>query len=696
MKNNKNENPHLKETKQALITISDLDFNDHDRIKINSPRSLLALKYAGLTQEELYFISFDEFVTISPDIKKLPKEMQIKRFDFYETHRKNKIKEVIELREKIIEKEQKKLSYSEELNKSSLTLSSQNKKRSTSVNNDIKRLEKIKAKNETELLNMIQNEIKKKLIVKRAEEKIQIQREIQKKFMEEQEKKNQEELKKKEKIENEKKKKMLEEEKKLEKLEKERQRKEQELYKKEKEDEENRLKELRKKHEEEEKKKKEYQEKLELMYEENRIKREQKQKELEIKNKERQDYLEYQRICKLKEQEEQNKLKKRKIEKNRKNLENKLNHIRIQYLQKENESKIKKERWDQNKLMKLQQQHEKALKKEEQIKQINFKNQSLEKEKLEKFNAKQEQINLKRQKLAEEMEKEQRLKNLKHQMKREQCVKALENNEEIIQQKKENVLKKIEEKNKILQNVMKEKEKQLLIRKEEHNKKEFLKNENIRRMNLKNEFFKEKTLSQINERDIKIEELKHEKMQIAKEKMKIQNEISAKKIEYTEIIQNLLQKNTLDAETLKPFKNLFPNNPHFETLLQQLGNEKPQTFLTSHPRRRNKNKSNSFYIKKTNTSLSGESLIKNKSTNDLKTTLSNKYSTEKHIEEKVNGYRLLLNKELIKMIQNEEIKENERNRALSLTKDPKEKKILLQLHEKERKEANQKIVEFNE
>ena len=146
MKNNKNENPHLKETKQALITISDLDFNDHDRIKINSPRSLLALKYAGLTQEELYFISFDEFVTISPDTKKLPKEMQIKRFDFYETHRKNKIKEVIELREKIIEKEQKKLSYSEELNKSSLTLSSQNKKRSTSVDNDIKRLEKIKAK----------------------------------------------------------------------------------------------------------------------------------------------------------------------------------------------------------------------------------------------------------------------------------------------------------------------------------------------------------------------------------------------------------------------------------------------------------------------------------------------------------------------------------------------------------------------
>ena len=109
--------------------------------------------------------------------------MQIKRFDFYETHRKNKIKEVIELREKIIEKEQKKLSYSEELNKSSLTLSSQNKKRSTWVNNDIKRLEKIKAKNETELLNMIQNEIKKKLIVKRAEEKIQIQREIQKKFI---------------------------------------------------------------------------------------------------------------------------------------------------------------------------------------------------------------------------------------------------------------------------------------------------------------------------------------------------------------------------------------------------------------------------------------------------------------------------------------------------------------------------------
>lgn len=105
MKNNKNENHHLKESKQDLIRISDFDFNEHEKVKINSQRSLLALKYGGLTQGELYNISFDEFVHISPDTKKLPKEMQINRYNFYDNHRKSKIKEVIELREKIIEKE---------------------------------------------------------------------------------------------------------------------------------------------------------------------------------------------------------------------------------------------------------------------------------------------------------------------------------------------------------------------------------------------------------------------------------------------------------------------------------------------------------------------------------------------------------------------------------------------------------------
>ena len=45
-----------------LYSIEDIEKNPNRYIKISTPRSLLALKQTGISQDELYFVSFLEFI----------------------------------------------------------------------------------------------------------------------------------------------------------------------------------------------------------------------------------------------------------------------------------------------------------------------------------------------------------------------------------------------------------------------------------------------------------------------------------------------------------------------------------------------------------------------------------------------------------------------------------------------------------
>ena len=105
------------------------------------------------------------------------------------------------------------------LNKSANLTFDHNKLFSTSVNNDIKQLEQMKAKNELELLNMLQNEVNKELLLKEAERKIQRQKEKFLQYQKELQQRAEEENRKKEKVEQERLKKQQEEEEQQEKQE---------------------------------------------------------------------------------------------------------------------------------------------------------------------------------------------------------------------------------------------------------------------------------------------------------------------------------------------------------------------------------------------------------------------------------------------------------------------------------------------
>ena len=96
--------PQTKPNNKPKISINDILNEPNKNIKITSPRSLLSLQIAGLTIEDLIFISFNTFVNNYPETKKFPKQTQEKLYTFYEKHRIEKINEVKKIYDDIKEK----------------------------------------------------------------------------------------------------------------------------------------------------------------------------------------------------------------------------------------------------------------------------------------------------------------------------------------------------------------------------------------------------------------------------------------------------------------------------------------------------------------------------------------------------------------------------------------------------------------
>ena len=133
------------------VTILDFEANPTPNTKINSPRSIIALKETGMIIEDLYFIPPNRYPYIYPEVRQLPPDLQEKQYNFYEERRKEKLNKVIEARSKIEKDEVFQYSNSVELKKNKTMMSSTSKNkldtskiRSTSVTNDLKQYERMK------------------------------------------------------------------------------------------------------------------------------------------------------------------------------------------------------------------------------------------------------------------------------------------------------------------------------------------------------------------------------------------------------------------------------------------------------------------------------------------------------------------------------------------------------------------------
>ena len=89
------------------ISLETCDFNNKKK-RINSSRSKEAIANLGINMDRLYQLSLEEYLAQHPELKNIPKDLQQKKYDHYEEKRKEFIKNAIDLRKNIIDKEEKK------------------------------------------------------------------------------------------------------------------------------------------------------------------------------------------------------------------------------------------------------------------------------------------------------------------------------------------------------------------------------------------------------------------------------------------------------------------------------------------------------------------------------------------------------------------------------------------------------------
>ena len=83
------------------ISLSNCDFNKK-RIRLTSPYSLMAYDLIGVDEEDLLFVSKEEYLLKNPDCQNLPSDLQEERYNHFNAKRLNLIKEAKAKRAELI------------------------------------------------------------------------------------------------------------------------------------------------------------------------------------------------------------------------------------------------------------------------------------------------------------------------------------------------------------------------------------------------------------------------------------------------------------------------------------------------------------------------------------------------------------------------------------------------------------------
>ena len=165
------ENQKTLNSQNNIITIKDLQRNPNKRLMINSPRSLKALYESGYSLDQLYHKTMDEFIEEHKEVLHIEEEERINRYHFYEKLRMDKINNLVDFREKLIQDELEEIRINEAINNINNNNEDENNQikpmKNIIIDND-KRIAKeeidiIQKKHEKELANIIQLELDKDL-----------------------------------------------------------------------------------------------------------------------------------------------------------------------------------------------------------------------------------------------------------------------------------------------------------------------------------------------------------------------------------------------------------------------------------------------------------------------------------------------------------------------------------------------------
>ena len=92
----------MSDTNGNKISLDNCDFN-RKKIRINSPYSLMACELIGIDQEDLVFLSKDDYIKKNQECQNLSKELQEARYNHYNSRRRKLIDNAKKKREELLE-----------------------------------------------------------------------------------------------------------------------------------------------------------------------------------------------------------------------------------------------------------------------------------------------------------------------------------------------------------------------------------------------------------------------------------------------------------------------------------------------------------------------------------------------------------------------------------------------------------------
>ena len=562
---------------KKLISIEAYITNPEQNQRINSPYSIKAINSLGYSQSDIEYLPITKFQELDDRFCTLSKEIKQRRYETFNKCRLLKIQEIYECRNQLKEKnllnEGNNKSYENILNYSCRNFNDSNDFNSLSssaIKEEIKQFERNKRKNEQDLINSVEFELKRQIMLKEKEAKIRRQDFKMEMLKKKNEAKHVIETQQKEIRERKKREKELQIKEENIQRNKEKYLKQQKRMKKVADEEEEKLIENKRKQLEQECKRQLFYDKVNQM---NELKHQHlinKMNELNEQEVKRQQNLEEKRLKQMEINNEKSRKKQEQIQKNKENYENILNSIKTQFQLKQQKSAAKKKRLDEERDLEIKQRAEEANKRAAKTKEVLIKDKENQQRIIDNYNRKQELIAIKKKEIETQNQKEQDIRKQKNIEREEHMKMILDNNEQLLLHKKQATLDNLHLKKANTIKLLSNKSMENLQRIEEIKEKLILKQNYIREVQKKKEDKIKENSLYITEKRNKIEKIKEQQRALSERKKIIKDEILLKRQMYEMEFKNLFHNKQLDDQQIIKIHQMFPDNEKINCLLIKL------------------------------------------------------------------------------------------------------------------------------
>lgn len=559
----------LKMKETSLISLENFNASRTKPPYLSSPRSLEACRRLGVDPRELLLRNKHDFVT--EDCKGLDMDAIDLKYNHFMERRQELFDSVVAERLKLMEEESQGLwAPSKSKGHYDSKASVDSNLSSALIEREKRELERIQRRQQQEIQQIIDHEVKIETIRERNEEKtIKQQEKEERRQASLREKHQQQEMRKRQ--EEERKRIQAEEEALLQK-----QRAHEEFDRQQKKKEEDALKEKIRRKEAKERerlaamKREDFQKNTEELLAQQKLRAEERKQELDQKEAKRLAKLEEQQTLRKEQSQQQRAMKAVKLQTAKENLASLLEEQRISFARRQQKNEEKRLQFEEDRKRAVEETKIRSDRKAEEIRRVIQSNQAREEERLLRYNQSRIKLEERQAQLAELKEKELKDKAARAQQKQLKLEMVLEANVANVHQRIEKVLTKQQEKDQAVMKLKSAQKKALIMKKTAEEIKRQDRFDAVKRLGRQQEYQREKVMGRIQEQYDRIQHINTEKQAILEQRKKLRGEVEAEK-------KQIIEK----FERLKKQKGGISNSEELSTLLKTVKTQSSETHQSS-------------------------------------------------------------------------------------------------------------------